>query len=98
MRIGRKTWIQIALIIPMLASGFVWMGSFGSMPRGEAEKRLGQSLPESWERVVMNHGTALHWPFPKSAFLIAMVLFAACAILLLYTVLDDLSRWVSPNR
>jgi len=55
------TVLQLCAIPVFIGSGLCALTSFGSVPRWKAEARIGQDLPDDWDRVFINHGTAYRW-------------------------------------
>ena len=78
----KKSLIQIAVALPMLASGLLWIGSLVSLSREEAARKAGAAIPENWERVIINHGFVHHWPFQPWLFWPSIVLFLGCTMFL----------------
>ena len=82
----RKSLIQIAVALPMMVSGSFWILTLASISREEAVGRGRSGIPADWDRVVINHGSVYHWPFPPSMFWPFFLLFLGCmTFLVLFT-------------
>jgi hypothetical protein len=106
---AKRLWLSVAQVCAALIamiSFFTWAPWLTAMTRDEALAAYDQPVPESWQAVIMGHGTLTRWrlgtidenPWGFAACTLVLI---GCVIFLLFSVrfgLQGRFQWTRPRR